>query len=139
MSEDSTTPDVAELVRSGFEAMNRRDFEALEKFYAPDAVLTQSAAGASFEGAAAIRRFCEDFIATFEEYEVELEELLDLGNGVCFGVYVQRGRPAASSGLLQMRVANILLLADGIVVRHLMDTDIGGARAAAEHFAQERG
>ena len=139
MSEESKTPDMAELVRTAFDALNRRDFEALEKFYAADAVMTQSAAGASFEGAAAIRRFAEDFIATFEEYEVELEEILDLGNGVCFSVYVQRGRPAASSGLLQMRVANIVLLADGMVVRQLMDTDIGGARSAAEVLAEERG
>jgi ketosteroid isomerase-like protein len=139
MPEESATPDLVEPARRAFEAMNRRDFEALEGFYAPDAVLTLSGMGASFEGAAAIRGFCEDFIATFEEYEIALEEILDLGNGVGFGVYLQRGRPVGSSGRVQMRAATVFLRAEGMVVRHMMFTDVDEGRAAAERLAESRG
>jgi ketosteroid isomerase-like protein len=138
MSEPSTTPDLAELARRAFEALSRRDFEALESFYAPDAVLKLVTMGASFEGVAAIRGFCEDFVATFEEYEIELEEILDLGNGVGFGVYLQQGRPVGSSGRVQMRAATVFLRAEGLVVRHMMYTDVDEGRAAAERLAEER-
>src|SRR5438034_4396731 len=98
MPEESTTPDLVELAVRGFEAMNRRDFAALESFYAPDASLTLAEMGASFEGPPAIRGFCEEFIGSFEQYEIEVNEVIDLGSGVCFGVYVQRGRPIGSTG-----------------------------------------
>jgi ketosteroid isomerase-like protein len=138
MPEESTTPDLEELVVRAFEAMNRRDFEALESFYAPDASLTLVEMGATFEGPAAIRDFAEDFVGSFEHYEIELNEVIDLGNGVCFGVYLQQGRPIGSTGLVQMRTAIILLLVEGMVVRHMMDTDIDRARAAAERLAESR-
>jgi hypothetical protein len=93
MSEESTTPDLVELARRGFEALNRRDFDAVASSYAPDAVLKLMGMGASFAGVAAIREFFEDFVGTFEEWEIELKEILDLGNGVTFGVYLQQGRP----------------------------------------------
>jgi ketosteroid isomerase-like protein len=139
MSQESTTPDLEELAVRGFEAMNRRDFAAFESFYAPSASLTLVEMGASFEGAAAIREYCEDFIASFEQYEIEVNEVTDLGSGVCFGAYLQRGRPIGSTGLVQMRVAIILLFAEGMVVRQVMDTDIDRARAAAGRLAEERG
>ncbi len=139
MPEESTTPDLVELAVQGFEAMNRRDFAAFESFYAPDASLTLAEMGARFEGPAAIRGFCEDFIGSFEQYEIEVIEVIDLGSGVCFGVHVQRGRPIGSTGLVQMRTAIILLLAEGLVVRQVLDTDIDRARAAAERLAEERG
>jgi ketosteroid isomerase-like protein len=139
MSEESRATDLTEPVRSAFEAMNRRDFEAMESFYAPEAVLTLSGMGTSFEGAAAIRSFCEDFIATFDEYEIELEEIIDLGNGVSYGVYLQRGRPVGSSGRVQMRVATVYVRKEAMVARHMMYTDLEEGRAAAERLAEERG
>jgi hypothetical protein len=38
VAEESTTPDLVELVRLLNEAFNRRDWDAVERFYAPDAV-----------------------------------------------------------------------------------------------------
>ena len=54
-SEESTTPDLAELVNRWGEAANRRDFDAVESFYAPDAVLRGAELVGTFEGAAAIQ------------------------------------------------------------------------------------
>ena len=50
MSEESTTPDLAELTRLAFEAVNQRDIDAVMSFFAPDAVLDGRAAGGLYEG-----------------------------------------------------------------------------------------
>jgi len=38
VAEESTTPDLVELQRRGYEAVNRRDFDTATSIYAPDAV-----------------------------------------------------------------------------------------------------
>jgi ketosteroid isomerase-like protein len=139
MPEESTTPDLVELARRGFEALNRRDFDAVASFYTPDAVLKLMGMGASFGGVAAIREFFEDFVRTFEEWEIELKEILDLGNGVTFGVYLQQGRPVGSSGRVQMRAATVSVWAESVVVQHMMYTDVDEGRAAAERLVETRG
>jgi len=58
MPEESTTPDLVELTRRNFEAANRRDFDAVLSFFAPDAVWDASLSGVgigTFEGSAAVR------------------------------------------------------------------------------------
>src|SRR5271165_7588013 len=99
MSEESTTPDLVELVRQANEAYGRRDFDAAMSIYASDAVwdASQTAFG-TYEGAVAIRSFLEDWIGTFEEYEQEILESRDLGDGVVFTVVRFHGRPAGSTG-----------------------------------------
>jgi ketosteroid isomerase-like protein len=139
MSEESTTPDPRELARGFFEAANNREFDSIPSFYARDAVLDSMAMGASFEGAPAIRGYFEDFISAYEEFQVEPEEILDLGNGVMLTVAFQQGRPVGSSGRVQMRFASVAVLVDGAVVRQTLYTDIDEARAAAERLAKERG
>ncbi len=48
-------------------------------FCAPDAVLKLMGMGTSFDGVSAIRGFCEDWFAAYQELAVEREEILDLG------------------------------------------------------------
>jgi ketosteroid isomerase-like protein len=80
MSEQSTTPDLVELQNRHTEAGGRRDLDAITAFYAPDAVWDMSPMGmGTFEGQAAARAFFEDWFASYEEYELEAEEILDLG------------------------------------------------------------
>jgi hypothetical protein len=45
MPEESTTPELVKLASQAFDALNRRDFEVLESFYAPNAVLQLMAMG----------------------------------------------------------------------------------------------
>jgi len=139
MSEESTTRDLVELTRASVEALNRGDFDAATSFYAPDAVLKLTGMGTSYKGVAAIRGFFEDFAATFAEYEIELEEFLDLGDRVTFGVFRQQGRPVGSSGRVQMRFAGVGVVADGVLTHHTWYTDVDEARAAADRLAEERG
>jgi ketosteroid isomerase-like protein len=139
MPEESTTPDLVELTRGAYEALYRRDFDAVMSLYAPEAVLNSTGMITGFEGLAAIRGFLEDFIGAYEEWKVEPEEILDLGNGVAFRVALQQGRPVGSSGRVQMRFASVGVWADGVVVRQTLYTDIDEARAAAERLAESRG
>jgi ketosteroid isomerase-like protein len=93
----------------------------------------------TFEGAAAVRRVVEDWIGVYEEFEVETEEFCYLGNGVGFGVNVQKGRPVGSTGVVHLRQGFVSLVQDGLIARVTTYLDPNEARAAAERLAQERG
>jgi ketosteroid isomerase-like protein len=81
----------------------------------------------------------EDWFASYEEYEFEAEEILDLGNGVGVRVLIQKGRPVGSSGEVQLRYAAVGVWEEDKIVRTTNYTDIDQARAAAECLARERG
>jgi len=139
MSEEFTTPDLAELTRRAIEPANRRDFDAMMSFYAPDAVCDTSPVGTGiFEGIAAIRGFFEDWIGAYEEFENEPEEILDLGNGVVSSVIRQDARPVGSTGHFGVRYAGVIVWAEDLIVRLTTYPDIDEARTAAEGLAQER-
>src|SRR5271168_195589 len=141
MPDESTTPDVAELVLAYVEAWNRRDLDAAMSLFASDAVWDASQAGVgTFEGVAAIRSFVEDWVGAYEEWESEWEEVQHLGNGVVFGVNRQDARLTGSKGKVRERYGLTLTFnAASLIVRQDVNQDIGAARAAAERLAQERG
>src|SRR6478752_3477295 len=116
MSEESTTPDLLELMGRIREALNRRDFDAVMRFYAPDAVVRNTEIG-TFEGEAAIRGEFEDMMGSYEEWAIEAEESINLGQGVTFLVLCGEGRPVGSSGYLRFRFASIAIWSDGVIER----------------------
>jgi uncharacterized protein (TIGR02246 family) len=138
MSEESTTPDLVELVRRQFEAGNRRDLDAATSSFAPDAVLDGRVVGDHFEGRAAIRSFLEDWFGTFEELEFGLEEVRDLGKGVVFAVVTQNGRLVGSAGHVRQREGWVYVWVGGLIAR-LTTYELDEARVAAERLAEERG
>src|SRR5437763_16683756 len=88
------------------------------------------------------RRFLgssEDWMGAYEQYEMALEEALDLGNGVAFALAIQKGRPAGSRSEVRLRYAAVAVWENGLIVRVTNYTDIDEARAAAERLAEERG
>jgi ketosteroid isomerase-like protein len=138
MPEESTTPDLVELAHQLVDAVNQRDFDAVESFYAPDAVLRGAEAG-TFEGGTAIRGLFEDMASPHEEFHGEAEEIIDLGNGVTFGVIIVTGRPVSSSGEVRFRFASVAIWTNGVIEREMRNMSIDEARAAAERLAEERG
>ena len=141
MADESMSPDLVALTRQAFDAWNRRDFDAAVRLWAPDAVWEVQPLGTKLEGVAAIRDFLQDWIGAFEELEIDVEELLDVGNGVVFVVLIQQGRPVGSMGDVRYRFAWVSTWADGFVVRvtGYHGADIEAARVAAERLAEERG
>jgi ketosteroid isomerase-like protein len=133
-------PDLTLVVQWLTVVGNVRDIEARMTPFAPEAVWDMSRGGPGvIEGREEIRAFFEEWLGAYEEYEQEVEEIQDLGNGVTFAVFLQRGRPAGSSGWVEFRDARVFLWANGLVERVNTFLDIDEARAAAERLAQERG
>jgi ketosteroid isomerase-like protein len=140
MPEESTTPDLADLARKQLEAVNRRDADTLASFAASGVVYDTSPSGFGvYEGQAAVRDFIEGYWDLFEELRFELEEFVDLGNGVTLSVNRQHARPVASTAYVQAREAHVTEWEDGVVVRVTVYIDIAKARAEAERLAESRG
>jgi ketosteroid isomerase-like protein len=140
VSQEATTRDLVARWREAADAYARRDFHTMMRAFAPDAVWDLSSAGlGSFEGAAAIRSFLEDWIGAYEEYDYKEEEALNLGNGVLFVVASIGGRLADGAGAVQERWGYTVTWVEGMIVRVIPRADIHEARAAAERLAQERG
>jgi hypothetical protein len=105
-------------------------------FYGPDSVWDISRWGlGTHAGPAAIQAFFEDWIGAFDGYAVEIEELLDLGNGVVFTVGRQRGRPRGSRSSLELQHAAVFVWAGEVAVRVTNYRDLEEGRAAAERLA----
>ena|SRR5436190_4748742 len=142
MPEESTTPDLVELVRGAAEAANRRDVDALMAFYAPDALMDGTRTiGGLWRGRAAIRGLVEDWMGAYEEVEWAVEEPVDLGNGVAFAVVSQKGRPVGVAGYVQQREGWVWFWVDDLIasLTFYLEADIDEARTAAERLAEERG
>src|SRR5271154_3544001 len=103
--EESATPDLIELGRRIFDAGRRADVDGVVGFYSTDVVLEMSDSALTFECLTEIRRFYADFFGLWEDLVSELEELLDLGNGVTFSVISNRGRPVGSTAEVRQRLA----------------------------------
>ena len=61
MSGESTTTDLVELTRKQFEAVNRRDLDAVMSLCPPDGVYDTSHGLGTYEGPVAIRGFLEEW------------------------------------------------------------------------------
>jgi ketosteroid isomerase-like protein len=139
MSEDPAIPELAELVRRQLEAVNRRDLDALMTAFAPDAVYDTSPSGMGvYEGHTAIGVFLKGYWDCFDELRFELEEAVDLGNGVSFLVNRQLARPVGSSAQVETREAHVIEWTDDMVVRLTVYNDIEKGRAAAQRLAKSR-
>jgi ketosteroid isomerase-like protein len=139
MPEESTTPDLVELLRGNIEAANERDFDSTLSYLTPDAVWDMSAVGlGSYHGREAIRRFFEDWLGSYDEFEFEPEEILDFGNGVVLAVIHQSARPVGSTGEVRIRYAQLVIWADRLIASTAYYTDIDEGRAAAERLAESR-
>jgi hypothetical protein len=92
-----------------------------------------------FYGPEAIRGLLEDWIGSYEEWAMELDEFLDLGNGVALAVFTQKGKLVDNSGEVTLRFAAVGVWAEGLLVRTTSYGDIEQARTDAEQLAEERG
>src|SRR5207253_6194565 len=104
----SANLDLVELAGRQLEGANRHDLDAFMSVFAPDAVYDASRDGLGvYEGPVAIRGLIGGWWAAFEDFQLTLQEFLDLGNGVTFTVLRDDGRPAGSTGYVNTRQAYV--------------------------------
>ncbi len=139
MSKELRTPDLIEPTLRLFDAGRRSDIDGVLSFYDPEVVIEMPDVGLTFEGLPEIRNFYEDFFRLYEDLESELEELLDLGNGISFAVIRNHGRPVGSTAEVQQRGAWVSVWEGARITRVEIYIDLDNARAAAERLAGERG
>ena len=96
--------------------LSEADLDATMAFYSPDAVYEVVGLRA-FEGRAAIRDFLEDWWSSYEVLDEQRDEVVDLGNGVCFQVLRLNGRLAGSTSVVQERLAFTSVWTAGLVER----------------------
>jgi len=135
---ESLTPGLTELMRRFTDTLERRDFDKALRFFGPDPEWDMSAMGmGTFNGPVAIRGLLEDWTASYDEWEIQFEQPLDFGSGVMLASFLERGRPAGSTGSVQLRYAAVGRWAGDMIVRVATYSDIDEARTAAEQLAQE--
>ena len=86
-----------------------------------------------------MRKSWEDFIESFQDFEIDNKDHHDLGSGVTFGDLTQRGRPHGSDAFVEARAWVVVIWRDGRIARATSYKDVDGPCAAAERLAQERG
>lgn len=73
----------------------------------------------------------------YQDVEVELDEVLDLGNGVGFVIASIEGQLVASTAHLRVRFGAVYQWADELIVRVGSYADVEHVRAVAERLAEE--
>jgi ketosteroid isomerase-like protein len=137
MPEQSTAPEPVELTRRLVTSASRADVDAVISLCGQDTVWDVHPWGlGTHHGPDLIRRFLEAWIGSFDDYRIEIEEVLDLGSGVVLAVVTQYAG-SARSAQLQLQSATVLVWTDGVAQRVTHYRDVDEGRAAAEQLARE--
>jgi len=109
------------------------------RWLGPDSVWDVSRWGlGTHTGPDAIRRHFDDWIGSFDAYDITLDEITDLGDGVVYAVASQTARPAGAHGNILLTHASVFVWDGEVAVRVTHYRDIAEARAVAERLARER-
>jgi ketosteroid isomerase-like protein len=136
ISREHAATDPVALTRRLLDAAERRDFAEVRGLLAPDAIWEVISLDTRFEGAAPSLAFLEDWLGAYEDFEIEPEEILDLGGGTVFVAVRLAGRPVAGGNWLVRRRPLALVWASGLLARAAAHSgDLREGRAAAERLA----
>jgi uncharacterized protein (TIGR02246 family) len=107
------------LVRQVFEAINRRDLQAMLDAYHPDAdmstLTSELVSGKPYRGHTGIREYFSSFADVWEELRLEPEEIRDLGDRILVvGRWSSRGRESGAE--VESPAAWIFAVRDGRIV-----------------------
>jgi ketosteroid isomerase-like protein len=99
------SPENVEVVRSIYEAFNRRDWDAVFRDTAPDVELTTPPGGpnsGTYRGREECEGYLRELITPFEASALQPEEFFERGDQVAV-VYKVRARPKGSSAEIEIR------------------------------------
>ena len=138
MAEESTTADPVGLTRALAEADG---VEATMRFFCPGSIYDMSRFGLPvFEGYPAIRSFIEDWYGSYQQADDDLQEIIELGNGVVFAAVRETARPSGSPEHAHVHADYSLVIewTGAKAARVTAYRDIDEARGAARRLAVER-
>jgi ketosteroid isomerase-like protein len=110
-----------EVVRSMLQAFADGGLDAMAEFVDPG-IEWRAAEGAvddvgEMHGLEAVRRYVQDWIDTFDDFSVVVEELRDVGDDRVLGIQRLKGRAKLSGTETDLRYALISTVRNGRVVR----------------------
>ena len=109
-----------DLVRLGFEALQRGDMAMFDGMTTPDLVLVQPPEvpdAKTYEGRDAIAEAMEDWPKQWEDFRMDLIEILDAGDEVAVSVTRHRGRGRESGIEMDFEVFYVQRGRDGKLAR----------------------
>lgn len=103
-----------EIVRSIYEATNRRDWDAVFRDQHPDTEQILPSPAGPYRGREEIQGYWEDLLAAFDAGIAEPEEVFESGDQVVV-VVKTRARPRGSSAEIEIRTGHLWTFRDGKV------------------------
>jgi ketosteroid isomerase-like protein len=129
-----------EIVRRMNDMFRAGDRDATLAFYSEDAELdtTRMPGGGVHHGPEGVRKFFTRWLGAWESFDVERLELIESGDTV---VMISRisGIGRGSGAQVDMRAADVFLLEDGKIVRHVAYPDAAEALAELGLSSSEPG
>ena len=110
-----------EVVRQALQAFADGGVDAMAEFWDPD-IVWRAAQGAiddigEIHGPVAVRRYIQDWIDTFDDSSVAVEELRDVGDDRVLSIQRVKGRAKLSDIEIDIRYAAVSTVRDGKIVR----------------------
>jgi ketosteroid isomerase-like protein len=110
-----------DVVRRMAEAFSDGGLDAIAELWDPD-IDWRAAEGAiddvgEMHGPVAVRRYVQDWIDTFDDFRVVVEELRDVGDDRVLAIQRLKGRAKLSGTETEIRFAVVTTVRDGKVVR----------------------
>jgi ketosteroid isomerase-like protein len=103
-----------EIVRSIYEAMNRRDWDATFANSAPETELITPPGirAGTYRGREEIQGYVEEWLSAFDEWSVVPEEIAESGDQVVAVLRI-RAQPKGSNAEIDIRIGQLWTLRDG--------------------------
>ena len=118
----------AEIIRKGMEAINAGDAEGLRAFASPDIEIRDPDRTTDvFRGHEAMLAFLAEWGEAFDDYAIEIDELMEAPDGRIVMLGTQRGR-GKGSGIEITDQINMVMRMEGGVVKEMV---IFGRRESA--------
>jgi ketosteroid isomerase-like protein len=132
--------DPVEQLRQGIEAFNRHDFDAFVALWHPECewrpLFATGAISNPYRGRDGVRRWITEVDELLEEFQVELNQVRYLGNGVGIASGRMRFRAKGSDAEQDAMVAWCFELRDELVIRGRAYSTLEGALTVAHALAR---
>ena len=124
-----------DVVRQGWDAWQRGDLPGVFAMFDDEIVWDTTHFRAwpesAYHGVEGVQRFLTEWLEVWDEYEVDVEQVVGAPDGRVLSIVTQRGKGRDSGLPMQMEMAQIATVRDGKILRFDNYDDRAEARKAA--------